>query len=118
MVRGEQTSFSPPAAGAAGGGSDAAVLLAIDDDELNAAVLRMLTAMVDVQEILHATKDDSFLSLDECDKVEALVDTFLLEYQKLAAAADVAKVWLWNNVEVDMFICHLAVQGLKIEAFQ
>ena len=61
------------------------------------AVLRMLTAMVDVQEILHATKDDSFLSLDECDKVEALVDTFLLEYQKLAAAADVAKVFLWKN---------------------
>ena len=67
------------------------------DHPNHGAVLRMMEAMLEVQRILHDTANELFVPLDECARIETLVDVFLLEYQKLAYAADMDKKWLWSN---------------------
>ena len=57
----------------------------------------MMEAMLEVQHILHDTSSEVFVPCDECDNIETLVDLFLVEYQKLAYAADMNSKWLWNN---------------------
>ena len=66
----------------------------------------MMEAMLEVQRILHDTANELFVPLDECARIETLVDVFLLEYQKLAYATDMAKKWLWSNPAKFHFLWH------------